>query len=171
MNCAKVADLIKEGLLARDITRRLTHGNSARIQRFNGEFIIQAAEHERGQSTRTNLITINGSSSSQNNQSYHTAKFTLDLDSESDSEADSEEEIYMVEQTEGSLWDVYPVERTEKTLHKKRKMEFDGVYPPPRNKGQAKEKQKEKEEIPRLIKVPRIPGEKVGHPQKWKEKI
>ena len=170
MNCAKVADLIKEGLLARDITGRLTHGNGARIQRFNGEFIIQAAERGRGQSTRTNLITIDGSSSSQNNQSYHTAKFTSDLDSESDSETDSEEEIYMVEQTEGSLWDVYPVERTEKTLHKKRKMEFDGVYPPPRNKGQAKEKQKEREEIPRPIEVPRIPGEKVGHPQKWKGK-
>ena len=76
----------------------------------------------------------------------------------------------MIQKTEGSLWNVYSVERTEKTLHKKRKIEFNIVYPSPRNKGQAKEKQKEKEEIPRPIEVTRILGEKVKHPQKWKGK-
>ena len=57
-------------------------------------------------------------------------------------------------------------ERIGKTLYKKRKIEFDGVYPLFRNKGQAKKKQKEKdkEEISRPIEVTRILGEKVGYP-------
>ena len=55
---------------------------------------------------------------------------------------------------------MYLVERTEKTLHKKRKMEFDRVYPPPRNKGQAKEKQKERKKFLDLLKLPEFQGKK-----------
>ena len=42
INCGKVGDLIRDGLLARDNIVRLTYRNEARIQRFTKETIIQA---------------------------------------------------------------------------------------------------------------------------------
>ncbi|KAI0055250.1 hypothetical protein BV25DRAFT_1773499, partial [Artomyces pyxidatus] len=116
-NCAKLAELVTRGEVARDTSGRIAYLDGSRIRRIGDESILAVVERERPLRTRTTFMA-----------------------SESESESDLEED----NDEHGPSARVWPAERIPKSLGKGRKLVFDGVYPPPR-RGQSQEKPKARE--------------------------
>ncbi|KAF8158928.1 hypothetical protein K438DRAFT_1986103 [Mycena galopus ATCC 62051] len=158
--CPRIAVLVANNvIMTSPETRRFVMKNGAEIRRYRQESLAQAAERMAGDGAPRVMLGLADPLSDRQAavQSFyqdeieHQWRMGLENiadtsdETSADSEDSSQEEIVSPEvflsppmQVSRSPYQVHPVERTEPSTRRARKVVFDGVYPPRREKTPAK---------------------------------
>lgn len=149
-NCPKLNEYIQQGILMRDNAGRIVKQDGSGIRRFGTETFVDAIERERRPQSQSHLITIDGESSDNNDDTEYESDsldiFNIDY-----------EDVYVIE---NDKYQTYAADRGEKKITAKRKEVMDGVYPPPLKRQSDRLKERENRPTPKPVARPIRPTAK-----------